>query len=146
MSENPKDLITQDKPGKAGAAAPEAKGASSDGNQSFTVLGKGSTKGRLENGKLVPNGQTLIVDNEAFQPGVIPGIDRIWLTSGPGVFYDYTIHVQGACLPKAWDNKLEFTDESGDTYILRIYSSSAKEHSVNYHSSAGKIIKITWDI
>lgn len=117
-----------------------------DMNLSFTVFGEGSQKGRLENGRLVGNSQTIIVDEKAFQPGTIPGINRIWLESSPGVLYDFTIKVEGACPAGKTNNKLIFTDESGDSYTLRIYSTTMKEHYVNYHSNKGDIVKITWDI
>lgn len=145
MNEDLRDIIIKHKSGEdTGTIKIEV--AANDTNQSFTVLGKGHNKGQLENGKLVANGQTIIVDGKAFEPGIIPGINRIWLTSKSGIFYDYTIYVNGACPKGKWDNKLQFTDESGDTYVLRIYATDEKDHYVNYHSTAGKIVKISWDI
>lgn len=127
-------------------AAVDGGVAANDSNVSFTVTNKGQNKGMLENGKLVPNGQTLIVDGKAFDSSIIPGINRIWLTCDSGIFYDFTIHVNGACPKSKFNILLKFTDESNDTYSLRIYSASCKDHYVNYHSSAGNIKKITWDI
>lgn len=114
-------------------------------NKSFTSVGGYGNKGSLENGLLVP-GQAIIVDGKVGINGVIPGIDNIWLTHETGILYDFTVHVQGACPKGKWDNCIEFTDQSGDTYTLRIFDSSSKEHTVNYHSSAGAITRITWDI
>jgi hypothetical protein len=104
--------------------------------------------GAFLNGRMVgtKEGEPIIVDGKAYVSGTIPGIESIKLETKAGIFYDYTVVVKGACPKGYWDNKLQFTDESGDTYTLRIFSTSLKEHTVNYHSSAGALIKITWDI
>ncbi len=115
-------------------------------NKSFEVFNKGAYQGSLENGLLIPNGETIIVDNKSLSEGIIPGIKRIWLTKKDGILYDLTIHVEGACPKGKWDNKMVFQDESGDRYSLRIFSSALQEHTVNYHSTAGNIVKVTWDI
>ena len=115
-------------------------------NKSFTVLGKGTNIGKLENGVLAPNGQSIIVEGQAGTEGVIPGIKNIRLNCKPGILYDFTIEVEGKCPEGKWDNRMEFTDQDGDTYTLRIYSETAKTHTVNYHSPNGAINKITWDI
>lgn len=39
---------------------------------------------------------------------------------------------------------LGFTDASGDTYYLSIYSSSRAQHTVDYNSSAPNIVTIWW--
>jgi hypothetical protein len=114
-------------------------------NKSFSSVGGHTNKGSLENGLLVP-GQAIIVDGKVGINGVIPGIENIWLTRETGILYDFTLHVQGACPKGKWDNCMEFTDQSPDTYTLRIFSTSSKEHTVEYHSSAGAITRITWDI
>lgn len=114
-------------------------------NKSFSSVGGYTNKGSLENGLLVP-GQAIIVDGKVGINGVIPGIENIWLTHETGILYDFTLHVQGACPKGKWDNRMEFTDQSPDTYTLRIFDTSSKEHTVNYHSSAGAITRITWDI
>jgi hypothetical protein len=105
-------------------------------------------KGALVNGRMVGNkeGESIMVDGKAYVPGTIPGINNIKLVMKAGVFYDYTIVVDGACPKGYWDNKMQFTDESNDTYTLRIYDTKSKKHTVNYHSSAGAINKITWHI
>ncbi len=146
MNDILKDAIIMHKSGGETGNELNMKSTANESNQSFTILGKGKLKGQLENGKLIANGQTIIVDGKAFEPGLIPGINRIWLTCESGIFYDYTIHVNGACPKGKWDNKLQFTDESGDTYVLRIFSSDQKDHYVNYHSPAGNLVKISWDI
>lgn len=145
MSETLKKAIIAHKSGEVVELA--AVNAGSDKNKSFDVFGKGSNQGSLEKGLLVPNGETLIAEDKPFAAGIIPGLTRIWLTKkDDSIFYDYTVHVQGGCPKGKWDNKLVFQDESGDRYTLRIFSSSDKEHTVNYHSTAGNIVKITWDI
>lgn len=115
-------------------------------NKSFTVIGKGTNKGKLENGLLAPNGQSIIVEGKAGTEGVIPGIRNITLTVDSGILYDFTLHVRGNCPGGKWDNHMTFTDRSPDTYHLRIYSTTEKDHYVNYHSPDGCINEITWDI
>jgi|SRR6188768_1521113 len=39
---------------------------------------------------------------------------------------------------------LAFTDESGDTYYLKIYSSNREQHTVDFNSSAPNIKTIWW--
>ena len=115
-------------------------------NKSFLVTGKGEMKGVLDNGLLAPNGQSIIVGGSPGTKDVIPGIYNITLKAAPGVLYDFTIEIDGQCPKGKWDNNLTFTDRSGDTYSLRIFSESRTVHTVNYHSTDGAINKITWDI
>lgn len=124
------------------------KAALDEQNKSFTPIGAGTNKGSLENGVLAPspNQQSIIVDGKAGTVGVIPGIENIWLIVSPGILYDFTVWVRGACPKGKWDNHMTFTDRSGDTYHLRIYDTNLKDHYVNYHSPDGAITRITWDI
>lgn len=123
-----------------------AVNAGNEKNKSFTVYNKGGNQGSLEDGLLVPNGENIIVEDQPLKEGVIPGVKKICLTRKDGIFYDYTIHVEGGCPKGKWDLKMIFQDESGDRYTLRIFSSAQKEHTVNYHSTAGNIVKVIWDI
>jgi hypothetical protein len=127
---------------------PEQAGAG-DSSVSF-IKENGSTnkKGAFTNGRLVgtKEGTSLMVNGAAYVPGTIDGIENIKLIMDPGIIYDFTIVVDGACPKSDYNNKMTFTDESNDTYTLRIYSTTRKNHTVNYHSPAGAIKKITWDI
>lgn len=129
------------------------KMALGESNKSFTpVYEKGHetdwNEGSLENGVLAAasDKQSILINGIAGVNGAIPGITNIWLIVDPGIYYDFTIKVDGACPKGKWDNHMTFTDRSGDTYHLRIYSTSRKEHYVNYHSPDGNITRITWDI
>lgn len=73
-------------------------------------------------------------------------IYSITLTGSPGA-YDYVINVdaQGPKGLVSGSGYLAFTDESGDTYKLSIYSSTRSVHTVRYNSQKPKIVKIQWD-
>ncbi len=60
--------------------------------------------------------------------------------------YDYVITVKG-CGPKglfSGAGHMRFTDESGDTYDLDLWSSTYKEHKVKYNSDHPHIVRIDW--
>ena len=63
-----------------------------------------------------------------------------------GPIYDYQISVD-AQGPSGWDSGsmyLAFTDATGDTYYLSIYSSTREIHTVDYNSSSPAIVTIWW--
>jgi hypothetical protein len=106
----------------------------------------GEANGSLTGGLLVPGGGPLTVNGYPSLGDVIPGITSITLVGSNGPTYTCTLQVVGACPPGKYDNKMEFTDQSGDTYTLRIYSDTVETHTVNYNSSQPNISSITWDI
>jgi hypothetical protein len=70
----------------------------------------------------------------------------ISLTKYAGPIYEYLITVDGKG-PKGITGGsfyLAFTDESGDTYYLSLYSSTRKQHTVAYNSEKPNIVKIWW--
>ena len=70
---------------------------------------------------------------------------HITLQSSPGI-YDYVLQVdaQGPKGPFSGGGHLAFTDESGDTYSLYIYSSTRSVHTVRYNSKQPNIMKVEW--
>lgn len=70
---------------------------------------------------------------------------NIWLTKTTGI-YDYQIGVdaQGPSGIGSGYFHLAFTDATGDTYYLKIYSSNREQHTVDFNSSAPAIVKIWW--
>lgn len=73
-------------------------------------------------------------------------IYSVSLMASPGI-YDYVIQVNGQG-PKglfggSW--YLAFTDQSGDTYKLSLYSSSRSIHTLRYNSKLPSIMKFRWD-
>lgn len=69
----------------------------------------------------------------------------ITLNPNAGV-YDFTIVVvaQGPSGFGSGSLYLHFTDESGDTYKLWIYSGRKEQHTVSYNSKQPNIKTITW--
>ena len=69
----------------------------------------------------------------------------ITLTGSPGI-YDYVVNVdaQGPSGFGSGSIYLAFTDASGDTYKLSIYSSSRSVHTVRYNSEEPAIKAISW--
>jgi hypothetical protein len=69
----------------------------------------------------------------------------ITLTNSPGI-YDYVITVDGKGPSGIGSGyfHLAFTDETNDTYYLKIFSSKRESHTVRYNSSKPNIVKIWW--
>lgn len=69
----------------------------------------------------------------------------ITLTTIAG-FYNYQIAVDGQGPSGAFSGSfyLAFTDQSGDTYYLSLFSSTREVHTVDYNSSLPNIVKIWW--
>lgn len=69
----------------------------------------------------------------------------ITLTGSPGI-YDYSVNVD-AQGPRGFGSGslyMAFTDQSGDTYYLQIYSSHRSVHVVKYNSQRPAIVAIYW--
>jgi len=119
-------------------------------NTSFAANGLGTNSGSLFNGTMVVGGGCIIINNVAMngapQGSQIPNLAWIQVVSNPpGGIYAYQIQVNGACPEGSYDLKLVFTDQTGDTYTLRIYSDSTSLHTVDYNSSEPTIAGVTWD-
>lgn len=63
------------------------------------------------------------------------------------VTYDYTIQVdaQGPSGFGSGNMYLGFTDQTGDCYELKVWSSSREQHEVSYNSDKPDIVKIEWN-
>ena len=61
-------------------------------------------------------------------------------------FHDYVVNVdaQGPSGFGSGSIYLAFTDQSGDTYYLSIYSSTRSVHTVRYNSEKPSITNIYW--
>lgn len=100
--------------------------------------------GMTVNSEVAINGQSSLYDIIKFNDhGCVYGIT---LTGSPGI-YDYVINVdaQGPSGFGTGSGYLAFTDQSGDTYKLSIYSSTRSVHTVRYNSKSPEIVKIVWD-
>ena len=102
-----------------------------------------STKGLQSNEQASVNGNTdlstCLVGNDNAR------VYGITLTGSPGI-YDYVVNVdaQGPSGFGSGSLHLAFTDETGDTYYLSIYSSHRSVHTVRYNSKHPAIKTISW--
>lgn len=120
------------------------------GNTSFSGSGVGTNSGSLSGGILAVNGGPIIINGTPItssgQGSLIPNIANISISqTGSGSSYGYRIDVVGSCPSGSYDIKFDFTDQTGDTYVLRIYSDSSHTHSVYYNSKSPAIVTVTWD-
>ncbi|MDK2968328.1 hypothetical protein [Lacrimispora sp.] len=110
-------------------------------------LGENSSAERKDgmtvNSEVTINGSSNLYDIIKFNnKGCVYGIT---LTGSPG-FYDFVLSVdaQGPEGVLSGAGYLAFTDKSGDTYKLSIYSSTRSVHTVRYNSEKPEIVKIQW--
>ncbi|HET7230787.1 MAG TPA: hypothetical protein VFJ16_12335 [Longimicrobium sp.] len=69
----------------------------------------------------------------------------ITLTKTAGIYtYRITVDGQGPSGLFGGFFHLAFTDQSGDTYYLSLYSSTREQHTVDYNSDQPNIVKIWW--
>lgn len=59
--------------------------------------------------------------------------------------YQLTVDAQGPKGPFSGSMYLYFTDKSGDRYLLTIYDSSRKKHTLQYNSESPEIMMIEWN-
>lgn len=111
-------------------------------------IGENSTAERRDgmtvNSEVSINGSSNLYDIIRFNNNGC--VYAITLTGSPGA-YDYVINVD-AQGPKGFGSgsgHLAFTDKSGDTYKLSIYSSTRSVHTVRYNSQKPEIVKIDWN-
>lgn len=100
--------------------------------------------GMTVNSEVSINGSLNLYDIIKFNDkGCVYGIT---LTGSPGI-YDYVLNVdaQGPSGFGSGSGYLAFTDKSGDTYKLSIYSSTRSVHTVRYNSQQPEIVKIEWN-
>lgn len=99
--------------------------------------------GMTVNSEVSINGSLNLYDIIKFNDnGCVYGIT---LTGSPGI-YDYVLNVdaQGPSGFGSGSGYLAFTDKTGDTYKLSIYSSTRSVHTVRYNSQQPEIVKIQW--
>lgn len=110
--------------------------ASGDTPNSATSVGMQPYQSATVNGGPVSN---CVVGNDGAT------IYNIWLTKTTGI-YTYQVCVDGKGPSGIGSGyiHLAFTDASGDTYYLKLYSSTREQHTVDYNSDAPNIVKIWW--
>jgi hypothetical protein len=121
----------------------EFHGDCGEGTEKGKPLSAVSDKGLQPNETLSLNGNVdLSTCMRANDNGKVYGIR---LTGSPGI-YDYVVEVDGQG-PSGFGSgsmHLAFTDETNDTYYLKLYSSSRSVHTVRYNSKSPAIKKIWW--
>lgn len=111
--------------------------------------GKGQVNSVTSDKGLQVNEQASVDGNTDLSTCLVANDDArvysITLTGSPGI-YDYVVNVdaQGPSGFGSGSMYLAFTDESGDTYYLSIYSSHRSVHTVRYNSKQPAIKKISW--
>jgi hypothetical protein len=119
------------------------QGACGQGDQRGNPKSATSSKGLQPNETASLNGNTDLSTCMVANDGA--RVYGITLTGSPGI-YDYVVNVdaQGPSGFGSGSMYLAFTDESGDTYHLSIYSSTRSVHTVRYNSKQPAIKKIWW--
>lgn len=99
--------------------------------------------GLFPNQQLELNGNTDLSSCVLFNDG--GKVYGIWLSTNSG-FYNYAINVdaEGPHGPFSGSGYLFFTDATGDTYQLSIYSGTRANHFVRYNSDKPQILKVRW--
>ncbi len=95
------------------------------------------------NSNLIIDGQENLSHIVTFNDGGC--VYGMTLTGSPG-YYDYVVNVdaQGPKGAFSGSGHLRFTDKSGDSYELSIYSSTRSTHTVRYNSNDPEIVKVEW--
>jgi hypothetical protein len=103
-----------------------------------------SEKGLQVNQQVQLNGNTDLSSCVTANDGAC--VYGITLTGSPGI-YDYVVNVdaQGPSGFGSGSMYLAFTDETGDTYKLSIYSSHRSVHTVRYNSDKPAIFSFQWN-
>jgi hypothetical protein len=119
-------------------------------NRDFTSQRCGQITG-IAFGVAVPGGPRATINgSDQWQNCVCGGSSSAalyaWWVEQGGVFYQNRIVIDARGPSGAFNNiRFIFTDETGDTYTLRVWDTSRKQHYVDYNSSAPPIISIAWD-
>jgi predicted P-loop ATPase/GTPase len=110
------------------------------------VVDSPSGGGELTGGTLVPNGGPILIAGNRLLSEIILGIDVIMVKPNEGFpwIYSYQVVVYGSAVGNT-TTKLNFWDETGDSYGLSIMSPLSAEHAVNYNSDSPTIKRISWD-
>lgn len=119
-------------------------GSCGEGSASGVPMVVSSPKGLQPNEQVSVNGNTDLSACLVGNDGAC--VYSITLNAKPGVLYDYDIVVD-ARGPSGFGSGsiyLAFTDQTGDTYKLSVYSSSRSKHTVSYNSQKPAITKIYW--
>jgi hypothetical protein len=115
----------------------------------FTSSNCGSHKGVATSATGLAPGQTVTINGNSDLSSCITGpgngaVYSIELQPDSG-FYNYIITVIAQGPTGAFNSMyLHFTDETGDTYKLWLYSSRKQQHTVAYDSDKPNIVKIEW--
>ena len=120
------------------------------GTTDFKASGAGENNDATAEAPGLQPGQGMTIDvNDDLSPYIqfndSGKVYHISLQASPG-FYDYVVQVdaEGPHGVFSGGGHLAFTDASGDTYRLYIYSSRRETHTVRYDSDEPGIVKVAW--
>ncbi|MQW89540.1 hypothetical protein [Sinorhizobium saheli] len=119
----------------------------------FTSPDCGSYQGTASGPPLMAGQGLLAINGNTDLSSCIVGKDganvsSIYLVNMPRFsFYQYQVNVygQGPSGAGSWYFYLYFTDQTGDTYKLKLFRSEPAWHYVQFNSDAPGIVQVTWD-
>ena len=117
----------------------------------FTSDDAGKTEGSANGPPLLPGAGLLAINGATNLQSTIVGegdafASTIYIINKPAIsHYRYSVYVQARGPSIFRYFRLYFTDETGDTYKLKIWKDDLRWHFVNYNSDAPGIIAVNWD-
>lgn len=127
--------------------------APSNAASNFTSVDCGLDQGQAEGPPLMPGAGLLAINGNTNLSSCIVGKDgasvtQIYVVNLPRFsYYQYQVNVygQGPSGTGSGYFDLYFTDQTGDTYKLKLFRSELAWHYVQYNSDAPGIVQVNWD-
>lgn len=119
----------------------------------FTSVDCGLDQGQAEGPPLMPGAGLLAINGNTNLSGCIVGKDNasvstiysVNMPSSAGYKYQILVYGQGPAGIGSGYFYLYFTDQTNDTYELKLYSSDPAWHYVQYNSAEAGIVQVTWE-
>lgn len=136
----------------AGRAEPHTPTPLSAGAD-WTSKDCGKVNGTASGPPLQPGGGLLAINGNTDLSSCVVGnsgarVYRIYLSRNPPPsIYEYLLEIeaQGPAGVGSGNMWLVFTDQSNDSYRLKIHSSTKKWHFISYNSKQPDLVRLTWN-
>lgn len=141
------DYITSESEREGLSPGPVPMGTSAD----FTSSDCGKVNGLATGPALKPGAGVLAINGNTDLSSCVVGnyggcVYQIYLAKHDGHWgYEIWVEAQGPSGAGSGSIWLTFGDESGDHYLLRIYSSTKKWHYLRYNSDKPGITSLNWN-